>query len=172
MRIIITTAIGVLFLTAATPVRAQSRDPYFGTVAGNYDLVYHEPNETSGVGAHFDIAGTIKRDVPFLGIIGEVGVNHFDAGTVSDFMGGARLRLPNASARVLPFAQFLLGLYHCGICNINDFAIQGGGGLDFKLIANNDIRIRAQLDVRHVFDRVQGFTPVRVSAGIVFPLNR
>jgi hypothetical protein len=172
MRITISTAIGALFLMTAMPGWAQSRDPYFATVSGNYDLVYHETGETSGVGGHFDIAGTIKRDVPFLGVMGEIGVNHFDAGTVSDFMGGARLRLPNAGVRVLPFAQFLLGLYHCGICNINDFAIQGGGGLDFKLMPSNDIRIRAQLDIRHVFDDVQGFTPVRVSAGVVFPLNR
>ena len=166
------TAVGALFIMTAVPGWAQSRDPYFATVSGNYDLVYHETGETSGVGAHFDAAGTIKRDMPFLGIMGEIGINHFDAGTVSDVMGGARLRLPNAGARVLPFAQALLGLYHCGICNINDFAIQGGGGLDFKLMANNDIRIRAQLDIRHVFDDVQGFTPVRVSAGVVFPLNR
>ena len=172
MRSSIIPTIGVLVLLAATSSSAQSPDPYFATVGANYDLVYHETGETSGVGAHVDIAGTIKRDVPFLGAMGEIGVNHFDRGTVSDFMGGARLRLPNASLRVLPFAQFLLGLYHCGICNVNDFAIQGGGGLDFKLAASNDIRIRAQLDVRHVFDDVQGFTPVRVSAGVVFPLNR
>ena len=171
MRMTIMTAIGGLFLMAA-PGWAQSADPYFATVSGNYDLVYHETGETSAIGGHFDIAGTIKRDVPFLGVMGELGVNHFDTGTVSNYMGGARLRLPNAGATVLPFVQFLLGLYHCGACNINDFAIQGGGGLDFKLIPNNDIRIRAQLDIRHVFDDVQAFTPVRVSAGIVFPLNR
>jgi hypothetical protein len=172
MRITTTTAIGALLLMAATPGWAQSQDPYFATASGNYDLVYHETGQTSGVGGHFDIAATVKRDVPFLGIMGEIGVNQFDTGTVSDYMGGARLRLPNAGLRVLPFAQFLLGLYHCGSCNINDFAIQGGGGLDFKLISDNDIRIRVQVDVRHVFDDVQGFSPVRVSAGVVFPLNR
>jgi len=172
MRISLTTSVAVLILLHAAFTSAQSRDPYFATVGANYDLVYHETGETSAVGAHFDVAGTIKRDVPFLGVMGEIGVNRFDSGTVSNFMGGARLRFPNASARVLPFAQFLLGLYHCGICNINDFAIQGGVGIDFKLAASNDIRIRGQLDIRHVFDDVRGFTPVRVSAGIVFPLNR
>src|SRR5262245_40436238 len=172
MRISIIPAIGALVLLAATSSSAQSRDPYFATVGANYDLVYHETGETSGVGAHFDIASTVKRDVPFLGVMGEIGVNHFDRGTVSDFMGGARLRFPNASPRVLPFGQFLLGLYHCGICNINDFAIQGGGGLDFKAVPSGAIRIRAQLDFRHVFDDVQSFSPVRASAGVVIPLNR
>jgi hypothetical protein len=170
MRIsLIAIVIGML-LFVATSSSAQSADPYFATVSANYDFVYHEPNATSALGAHFDVASTIKRDVPFLGVMGEIGFNHFDGATVSSYMGGVRLRFPNASARVLPFAQFVLGLYHC--CDINDFAIQGGGGLDFKVMRSDAMRIRAQFDVRHVFDDVQGFTPVRVSAGVVFPLNR
>jgi hypothetical protein len=37
---------------------------------------------------------------------------------------------------------------------------------------NNDVRIRAQVDGRHMFDSFQDFNAVRVSAGVVFPLNR
>jgi hypothetical protein len=55
---------------------------------------------------------------------------------------------------------------------VNDFAIQGGGGLDFKVSDSNDLRVRVQVDVRHMFDSVEGFTAVRVSAGVVVPLNR
>jgi hypothetical protein len=99
-------------------------------------------------------------------------VNHFDGATVSSYMGGVRLRIPNLTPTVLPFGQFVLGLYHCGACGINDFAIQGGAGFDFKVMRSDAIRIRAQVDIRHVFDDVEGFTPVRVSAGVVFPLNR
>jgi hypothetical protein len=173
MRISLITIIGVLsFSFAATSASAQSRDPYFATANANYDLIYHETGDTSVAGAHFDLAGTVKRDVPFLGIVGEIGVNHFDNATVSSYMGGARLRIPNLTPSVLPFAQIVLGLYHCGACNTNDFAIQGGAGLDFKVSSSDIIRVRAQLDIRHVFDDVQGFSPVRVSAGIVFPLNR
>jgi hypothetical protein len=157
---------------AAAPAQAQSRDPYFATASANYDFVYHEPNATSAAGAHFDLAATVKRDVPFISVIGEIGVNHFDAGTISSFLGGARVRFPNAAARVLPFAQFAAGLYHCGVCGINDFAIQGGGGVDFKLASTDAVRVRAQVDIRHVFDTISAITPVRVSAGVVFPLNR
>ena len=162
----------VLLTLAATSASAQSRDPYFATASANYDFVYRETGDTSAAGAHFDVASTVKRDVPFLGVMGEIGFNSLKGGTVSSYMGGLRLRAPNASARVLPFGQFVLGLYHCGICNINDFAIQGGGGVDFKLVPTGAIRIRAQVDVRHVLDDVQGFSPVRVSAGVVLPLNR
>src|SRR5262245_8799124 len=117
-------------LFVAASAQAQSRDPYFATFTPSYDFVYHELNETSSLGAHFDIASTIKRDVPFLTLAGEVGVNHFDGANVVSILGGPRLRLPNAGANVLPFVQVMLGLYRCGVCDINDFALQGGGGID------------------------------------------
>jgi hypothetical protein len=165
------TCAGTLFITASA-ASAQSIDPYAATFSANYDLVYHELGDTSNLGAHFDVASTVTRAAPYLVLVGEVGVNHFSDANVSSFLGGARLRLPNAAPRVLPFAQFLLGLYHCGACDINDFAIQGGAGLDVKLARSNDVRIRGQVDVRHMFDAVEDFNAVRLSIGIVVPLNR
>ncbi len=161
---------GVLLLAVRSAL-AQSRDPYFTTFSANYDVVYHETDATSHAGAHVDVASTFKRDVPFIGPVGEVGFNHFDGATISSVMGGLRLR-PGNGPQVLPYGQVLVGLYHCGVCNINDFAIQGGGGVDFRLSDNNNFRIRTQLDVRHVFEPSFGFNAVRFSVGIVFPLNK
>ena len=70
----------------------------------------------------------------------------------------------------------IVGLYHC--CGINDFAIQPGGGVDFKV--SPDYRIRVQVDLRRVFDHFDvggvsvsdAFNAVRASVGVVFPLNR
>jgi hypothetical protein len=160
----------LVLLLGARSASAQSRDPYFTDLSANYDVVYHEPNATSNAGAHFDIASTLKRDVPFIGPVGEVGFNHFDGGTVVSALGGLRVRA-NVDRRVLPFAEGVLGLYHCGVCDVNDFAIQGGGGVDFRM-SDNSFRLRSQLDVRHVFDQVEGFNGVRFSVGIVLPLNR
>ncbi len=168
MSIRLVVVFAALLLTART-VSAQSRDPFAADFSANYDFVYHEPGATSNVGAHFDIASTITRDVPYLVVLGEVGVNHFDGGSVASFLGGARLRFANASPTVLPFAQVLLGLYHCGVCNTNDFALQAGGGLDFK--TGRAVRVRAQIDWRRIFDTV-GVNGVRASLGIVLPLNR
>ena len=160
------------FVLAASTVSAQSRDPYFATFTAAYDVIYHELSETSVVGGHADIASTIKRDVPYLTLAGEVGINHFDGANVLSFLGGPRLRLPNiGDGNILPFVQFFAGLYHCGPCDINDFAIQGGGGVDFRARRNSDIRIRTQLDVRHMFDDFADFNAVRVAVGLVFPLN-
>lgn len=164
---------GLLMLLAAGSAAAQSRDPYFSTFSANYDVVYHEEDATSHAGAHFDFASTFKRDIPFIGPVIEVGFNHFDGGTVVDVMGGARLRIPDNSYVVLPYAQVIGGLYHCGVCNINDFAIQGGAGVDFR-VSGGDYRIRLQVDARHVFEPSPfiGFNGVRFSVGVVLPLNK
>ena len=159
---------GLLFLTSHS-ASAQSRDPYFSTFSANYDFVYHEPGATSNAGAHFDVASTLKRDAPFIGPVGEVGFNHFDGGTVVSVMGGLRVRA-NTDNWVLPYAQLVVGLYHCGVCDINDFALQGGGGVDLRTASPN-IRIRIQFDVRRVFAS-SGFNAERLSAGIVLPLNK
>jgi len=166
--------LGFLYLglvSLAAPAFAQSRDPFFSDVSANFDFVYHQQDTTSNLGAHFDFARTIKRDVPFLSVMGEIGVNHFDDANVSSYLAGVRLRFPNASPRVLPFAQIIGGLYHCGPCDVNDFATQLGGGVDIKMPKNN-WRIRAQLDWRHIFDEFEDANAVRVSAGVVLPLNK
>jgi hypothetical protein len=166
-RLLVLLAGVALFAPAAS---AQSRDPYFTDASANYDVVYHEHEATSNAGAHFDIASTLKRSMPFVGPVGEVGFNHFEGASVVSVLGGLRLRA-NADRRVLPFAQLLVGLYHLGAADINDFALQGGGGVDFPL-PGNKARIRAGLDIRHVFDNVLSFNAVRLSAGVVLPLNR
>jgi hypothetical protein len=157
-------------LLFVNPVSAQSRDPFFTDLSANYDFIYHEPGATSNAGAHFDVASTMKRDAPFVGPVGELGFNHFDGGTVVDVMGGLRIRA-NTDYSFLPFAQGLVGLYHCGVCDINDFALQLGGGVDFRT-PNRNIRVRVQFDYRRVFDSVASFNAERVSAGVVLPLNR
>ena len=99
-RIVLPLAACVFFLSQS--VSAQSRDPYFSTFSAHYDVVYHEPGATSNAGAHFDVASTLKRDVPFIGPVGEVGFNHFDGGTVVSVMGGLRVRA-NTDYWVLPY---------------------------------------------------------------------
>jgi hypothetical protein len=160
----------LILFTMVHTASAQSRDPYFTDLSANYDFVYHETGDTSHAGAHVDVASTWKRDVPFVGPVGEVGFNHFEGGTIVDAMGGLRVRA-NTDFFVLPYAQVLVGLYHCGVCNINDFALQPGGGVDFRTGSRN-VRIRVQFDYRRVFDSVISFNAARLSAGVVVPLNR
>jgi hypothetical protein len=159
---------GLLLLGAR--LSAQSRDPFFTTFSASYDLVYREDSDVSNAGAHFDLAGTVKRDAPIVGIVGEAGFDHFAGATVATVLGGVRLRIPIDNRRILPFVQVLAGLYHCGVCDEDDLALQAGGGVDFRIPRKN-FRLRAQLDVRHVLDAFGSFDGVRLSGGIVLPLN-
>jgi hypothetical protein len=159
----------MLVLLAARSASAQSRDPYVTDFSLNYDAVYHETGATSNVGAHFDVASTFNHHAPFIGPVGEVGINHFDGGNVVSALGGLRLR-SNVDRLILPFVQVVAGVYHCGVCGTNDFAIQGGGGVDFGR-RDNEFRIRAQVDFRRVFNGPD-FSGVRFSLGVVLPLNK
>ena len=159
-------------LLVARSVSAQSTGPYATTFSANLDIAYHETLDVgSHAGAHFDIAATIKRDVPLLAVVGEAGVNRFDRATVATVMAGVRLRIPIQDDRFLPFAEVLGGLYHCSACNENDFAIEAGGGVDFRLPRIRSFRLRAQADFRHVAADPRGFDAVRLSGGIVLPLS-
>ncbi|HTK29858.1 MAG TPA: hypothetical protein VL309_09920 [Vicinamibacterales bacterium] len=170
MHIRLTLALSAALLLVASSTFAQS-GAYTTTFSANFDVAYHELSDTSHAGAHFDLARTITDDIPRLAVVGEVGFNHFSDATVASVLGGARVRIPIADERFLPFAQLLLGLYHCSACGDNDFALQAGGGVDFLLPHRNNIRLRAELDYRHMFNSVTGFDAARLSGGVVFPLN-
>ena len=159
-----------LVLLSARSVAAQSADPYAASVSANYDLIYQQQSDVSTVGAHFDGAWAPKQSLPVFGIVGEFGANHFKNLTVTSAMGGARARIPVPDERFMPFVQMLVGLYHCGPCSENDVALQIGGGVDFRMPSHR-MRLRAQVDVRHVFPAAVGFDGFRLAGGIVMPFH-
>ena len=164
-------ALALLLVTRSAS--AQGTGPYATTFSANLDVAYHETLDVdTHAGAHFDIAWTVKRDVPLLAVVGEAGVNHFDRATVASLLAGVRVRIPIQDSRFLPFAEVLGGLYHCGACDENDFAVQAGGGVDFRLPHIQSFRLRAQVDFRHVAADPRGFDAVRLSGGIVLPLSQ
>src|SRR5690349_7847849 len=62
-----------------------------------------------------------------IGIAADVGVNSFDGGTVTTFMGGPRFTF-NTSGKLQPYGQFLIGIAHC--CGDSDFEPALGFGVD------------------------------------------
>lgn len=134
------------------------------TVSANYDFVYHEFNETSAAGAHFDVA----KSVGVFDVVGEIGFNHFDGATTSSYSAGARWALPG-SAKAAPFVQLLAGAWHC--CDETDFHLQPGVGVDFA--TSSALTIRGQVDLRHIFlSDIDDENAVRASVGVVFNLGR
>jgi hypothetical protein len=66
-------------------------------------------------------------------------------------------------------ATLLVGLYHCGVCKENDSAFQIG--VASFVDSQWGLRLRAQLDVRHIFPALVGFDGLRFASGIVLPMN-
>ena len=158
-------------LLVAGSASAQSTGAYSTTFSASADVAYRERNAESNVGAHFDVAITVNQGVPLVAVVGEAGFNHFSDATIASVLGGARFRIPIQDNRFLPFAEALLGLYHCSDCNENDLAFQAGGGVDFRIPRRRSFMLRAQVDFRHVFNTFEGFDALRVSGGIVLPLK-
>ena len=146
-------AMSLLFV-GVRPVAAQSGV----SVSGNYDFFYHEFEETSAVGAHFDVA----KSLGIVDVVGEIGFNHFDGGTPVSYSGGLRYNIATGAGAAKPFVQFLLGGWSC--CDVTEFMIQPGVGVDIGTGRGFDIRVG--YDYRQLF-----FDPSesahRVSAGVV-----
>ncbi len=151
--------------TAQQPTSAQEYDL---SAAALYDAVLNEWNEASNVGIHFDVSKRFLQGTTMnVAGVGEVGFNHFENYTLSSYFGGVRFA-GNYSARFSPFAQFLLGAEHC--CDSTNFAIQPGVGVDVPW--KPQFAIRGQVDWRHVYTDLDDADGLRISVGVVFPLNR
>lgn len=146
-----------LLFVGSRPAAAQDSGV---SVSGNYDFYYHELEESSGVGAHFDVA----KALGLVDVVGEIGFNHFDGATDSSYQGGLRYNLAYAQGKQFkPFVQFLLGAWHC--CETTEFVIQPGVGVDFGTGKGFDIRVG--YDYRRIFFEDNGVNAHRVSAGVV-----
>jgi hypothetical protein len=100
--------------------------------------------------------------------VGEFGLQFFDGATQKALLGGVRFGGAK-EAKAKPFGQVLLGGFFC--CDVSDFALQFGGGVDLPM-NNNKYFIRLQFDIPIDFvedDTQAGF---RFSVGIAFPLKK
>lgn len=136
------------------------------TVAANYDVLLHELTENSSLGGHGDVAKFFGS----VGVMGEVGVNHFNQATVVTLAPGVRYRfVTGTNAKIRPAAQVVFGLWHCGACETNASFLQGGGLLDYA--TSDSMAIRVQFDVRRIFFDFGGETAERVAVGLVWTLK-
>jgi len=158
-----------LVLGLAIPAAAQQPlQPVTGgdeqTMLVGLGLTFMNISESTGAGfganALFNALET--NETGRLGIVGDFGLNDFDGGTVVTFMGGPRFTF-NTQGRVLPYAQFLVGLTHC--CGDTDFAPALGGGIDVAWKPNLNFRG----EVQFIFNDGD---PVRFFLGVSLPINK
>lgn len=147
----------VLSIVCSAPANAQEQK---GDVAFSYSLLHDsEMDQTFPAGWSVAANGNLNS---IFGIVGEVGghyksIDVFDSDltlSLHTFMGGVRLR--KEATGVVPFAQLLLGAARIGASyegegdHVTEFALQPGGGVDFRLTESFGIRVQG--DYRMVGD--------------------
>ena len=164
-------------------------------LSGGYQLISLEPGhdtQTLRTGWYVDVAGNLTR---VFGIVGQVGGNYRSQEvlgnklrfTVHEFMGGIRAR-STANARLVPFAQALAGPVRARLSfegqavSVTKFALQFGGGVNWKLTQRIGIRVGAdylrifnEQEGRDIGDLSGGDTgdhALRFVAGVAVPLGR
>lgn len=160
-RLILGTALA-LALALPTNALAQSKEkPVLG--AGLSFL--HDDGETA-TGVTFDLAQTIYTvNKVMIGGVGDLSFNHFDGATAQSYMGGVRVSAK--APRVVPFAQFTVGVEHC--CGSSDFAFAPAFGVDVPI--NAMLSVRAQIDFRTVKLTDSHVNEQRYWFGVSLPLG-
>lgn len=98
-----------------------------------------------------------------LGIVGDLGLNTFDGGTVVTVMGGPRYTF-NTSGKVLPYGQFLIGILRSP--GDTDFSPSLGVGADIAWKPNLNFRAELSFFFQEFDD------PVRFFFGVSLPVNK
>jgi hypothetical protein len=147
VRIIVTSKwllAAALVLALAAPAAAQqpSRPATGGdeqTMLVGAGLTFLNVFESTGVGvAGNALFNALKvTENGRIGVVGDFGLNHFDGGTVTTLMGGARYTF-TTQGKVVPYGQFLVGLVHC--CGDTDFDPSLGFGMDVAWKPNLNFR--------------------------------
>jgi hypothetical protein len=148
MRYVMAAAAMVAALATAAPAAAQQPNrPASGgdesTVLFAGGLTFLDWGET-GVGAAANVLfNTLKvTGNGRIGVVGDIGLNHFEGATVSTVMGGARYTF-TTSGKVVPYGQFLVGIVHC--CGDTDFDPAIGFGADIAWKPNLNFRGEVQI---------------------------
>lgn len=158
-----------LVISLAAPAEAQQpSQPVTGgdeqTMLIGLGLTFMDVSDSTGVGfaanALFNALET--NETGRLGIVGDFGLNDFDGGTYVTFMAGPRFTF-NTQGRVLPYAQFLVGLTHC--CGDTDFAPALGGGIDVAWKPNLNFRGELQFFINDP-------DATRFFLGVSLPINK
>jgi hypothetical protein len=121
-----------LIATVPTVARAQNQPVSGGddsTVLVGAGLTFLNVSESTGVGAAANVLfNTLKvTGNGRIGVVGDLGFNHYDFGTFVTAMGGGRYTF-TTTGKVVPYGQFLVGITHC--CGDTDFHPALGFGVD------------------------------------------
>jgi opacity protein-like surface antigen len=136
-----------------------------GTVGAGLSFL-HDDGATA-TGFTIDYASVKPAtDKATFGFVGDFGLNKFDGGTVTSYLGGVRVAIPG-SAKVKPFAQFVLGAEHC--CDSTNLTLQPGAGVDIAV--SPTLSVRVQIDFRNVRFDGGSANEQRYTFGVAIPVG-
>jgi hypothetical protein len=158
-----------LVLALAAPAAAQQPTrPVTGgdeqTMLVGAGLTFMDFGSSTGVGfAANALFNALKvTDNGRIGIVGDLGWDHFDGGSVTSVMGGARYTF-NTSGKVLPYGQFLVGIVH----NPSNTNFDPGLGFGADIAWRPTLNVRGE--IQWFFDDV---TATRFFIGVSLPVNK
>ncbi|HVT49394.1 MAG TPA: hypothetical protein VG871_20190 [Vicinamibacterales bacterium] len=134
----------ILTLALAAPAAAQQPSrPVSGgndqTMLVGAGLTFLNAGDSTGVGfAGNALFNALKTtDTGRIGIVGDLGWNHFDGGSATTVMGGGRYTF-TTKGKVVPYGQFLVGVVHSP--GSTDFHPSLGFGADVAWLPNLNFR--------------------------------
>lgn len=148
-----------LMAVSAVPAAAQ------GTVGVGLSFLHDDGATATGLMVDYSTAKPEAGKVA-VGLVGDLGLNHFDGANVTSFLGGVRVA-GMAGEKASVFGQFLIGAEHC--CGSTDLAFQPGVGVDIPLTPT--LNFRFQLDFRTVRFAGNNFNEQRYTFGVSLPIG-
>lgn len=161
-------ALAAALIVAAPAAAQQPNRPLTGgndsTVLVGAGLTFMNVSSDTGVGGAVNVLfNTLKvTGSGRIGVVGDVGLNHFDGGTISTVMGGARYTF-TTQGKVVPYGQFLVGIVHC--CGDTDFDPAIGFGADIAWKPSLNFRG----EVSFILD---DYTATRWFIGVSLPVQK
>lgn len=163
-----------LFLSWSTSSFAQPPiDPYTTSLGLRYDFFSHASDASSGVGFNADVTrmlGGFTHGGGW-GVGGGLDIEKFASATLKEFEAFAAVQGKATGRRQMsPFGRFGIGVNSEE--GANDMILDFRGGVDFKLKPDSPFLISAMISVKRVLADFEGFNVLRLSGGIVLPLDK
>jgi hypothetical protein len=164
----------VLVLGCSVSSFAQQRtDPYTTNVGLRYDAFSHASDANSFLGFNADVThmfGGFARGGGW-GAGAAIEIEKFESAWLKEFEAYVHAQGSAIGRRqISPFGRFGIGMNSQE--GFSDLLLDFRGGVDFMLRPNAPYLISVMVSLKRVLADIEGFNVLRISAGIVLPLEK
>ena len=171
---IVPAVFAVLVLCCSAPSFAQAAaDPYTTSLGLRYDFFSHAGDADSFLGFNADITRMLGGFASGggWGAGGAIEFEKFDSTTLKEFEAYIHAQGAATGQRQMsPFGRFGIGLNSQE--GFSDLILDFRGGVDFQLRPDAPYLFSVMVSLKRVLADFEGFNVLRLSAGIVLPLDK